>query len=47
MDAPGWGLIALLVLLALSIPGTFLTVNTSEVAIITRFGKFLRVAEPG
>ena len=47
MDVPGWGAIALLVLIVFSIPGTFLTVNTAEVAIITRFGKFLRVAEPG
>jgi regulator of protease activity HflC (stomatin/prohibitin superfamily) len=47
MDVPGWGFIALLVLVVFSIPGTFLTVNTAEVAIITRFGKFLRVAEPG
>jgi regulator of protease activity HflC (stomatin/prohibitin superfamily) len=27
--------------------GSFFTVSTSQVAIITRFGKFLRVAEPG
>ena len=27
--------------------GSFFTVRTAEVAIITRFGKFLRVAEPG
>jgi regulator of protease activity HflC (stomatin/prohibitin superfamily) len=27
--------------------GSFFTVNTAEVAIITRFGKFLRTAEPG
>jgi len=27
--------------------GSFFTVNTSQVAIITRFGRFLRVAEPG
>jgi len=27
--------------------GSFFTVNTSQVAVITRFGKFLRVAEPG
>jgi len=27
--------------------GSFFTVNTSQVAIITRFGKFLRVADPG
>src|SRR5580658_8882418 len=27
--------------------GSFFTVRTSQVAVITRFGKFLRVAEPG
>jgi regulator of protease activity HflC (stomatin/prohibitin superfamily) len=27
--------------------GSFFTVNTSQVAIITRFGRFLRVADPG
>ena len=27
--------------------GSFFTVNTAEVAVIVRFGKFLRVAEPG
>jgi regulator of protease activity HflC (stomatin/prohibitin superfamily) len=27
--------------------GSFFTVNTAQLAIITRFGKFLRVAEPG
>jgi regulator of protease activity HflC (stomatin/prohibitin superfamily) len=27
--------------------GSFFTVNTAEVAVITRFGKFRRVAEPG
>jgi regulator of protease activity HflC (stomatin/prohibitin superfamily) len=27
--------------------GSFFTVNTAEVAVITRFGKFLRTAEPG
>jgi regulator of protease activity HflC (stomatin/prohibitin superfamily) len=27
--------------------GSFFTVNTAQVAIITRFGKFLRVADPG
>lgn len=36
------GLIALSLIL-----GSFFTVNTAEVAIITRFGKFLRVAEAG
>ena len=46
----GFGLIvfALLVFLAFSgILGSFFTVNTAEVAVITRFGKFLRVADPG
>jgi regulator of protease activity HflC (stomatin/prohibitin superfamily) len=27
--------------------GSFFTVNTAQVAVITRFGKFLRVAEAG
>jgi regulator of protease activity HflC (stomatin/prohibitin superfamily) len=36
------GLIFLTLLL-----GSFFTVNTAQIAIITRFGKFLRVAEPG
>ena len=36
------GLIALYVIF-----GSFFTVNTAEVAVITRFGKFLRIAEPG
>jgi regulator of protease activity HflC (stomatin/prohibitin superfamily) len=46
----GFGLIvfAILIFLALSgLLGSFLTVNTAEVAVITRFGKFLRVADPG
>lgn len=38
--------IAAILLLSL-ILGSFFTVNTATVAIITRFGKFLRVAEPG
>jgi regulator of protease activity HflC (stomatin/prohibitin superfamily) len=36
------GIVVLYVVLA-----SFFTVKTAEVAIITRFGKFLRVAEPG
>jgi len=36
------GFIALITIL-----GSFFTVNTSQVAVITRFGKFLRVAEAG
>jgi regulator of protease activity HflC (stomatin/prohibitin superfamily) len=47
MDVPGWIVIGLLAIFAVSSIGSFLTVNTAEVAIITRFGKFLRVAEPG
>ncbi|HWE86091.1 MAG TPA: SPFH domain-containing protein [Terracidiphilus sp.] len=35
-----------LILLSL-ILGSFFTVNTAEMAVVTRFGKFLRVAEPG
>jgi regulator of protease activity HflC (stomatin/prohibitin superfamily) len=34
-----------LVLLTM-ILGSFFTVNTAQVAVITRFGKFLRVADP-
>src|SRR6202789_1534857 len=36
------GIIALYVIF-----GSFFTVSTAQVAIVTRFGKFLRVAEPG
>jgi len=39
------GIIALIVLYL--ILASFFTVRTAEVAVITRFGKFLRVAEPG
>jgi len=39
------GIAAILVLSL--VLGSFFTVNTAQVAIITRFGKFLRVAEPG
>jgi regulator of protease activity HflC (stomatin/prohibitin superfamily) len=35
------------IILLTLILGSFFTVNTAEVAIVTRFGKFLRVAEPG
>jgi regulator of protease activity HflC (stomatin/prohibitin superfamily) len=48
MELLGLGVIAVLGLFALStILGSFFTVNTAQVAVITRFGKFLRVAEPG
>jgi regulator of protease activity HflC (stomatin/prohibitin superfamily) len=41
-------LLAVVAIIALTlILGSFFTVNTAQVAIITRFGKFLRVAEPG
>jgi regulator of protease activity HflC (stomatin/prohibitin superfamily) len=40
--------LAILAIIALSlILGSFFTVNTAEVAVLTRFGKFLRVAEAG
>jgi len=39
------GFLALLVLY--TVFGSFFTVSTAEVAVITRFGKFLRIAEPG
>ena len=41
-------LLAVLAIVVLSLVlGSFFTVRTAEVAVITRFGKFLRVAEPG
>ncbi|MFZ1085516.1 MAG: SPFH domain-containing protein [Terracidiphilus sp.] len=39
------GVLALIVLIVFL--SSFFTVNTAEVAVITRFGKFLRVADPG
>src|SRR5579872_3917351 len=48
MDLPY--LIALVIvvfILLYLILGSFFTVNTAQVAVITRFGKFLRVAEAG
>jgi regulator of protease activity HflC (stomatin/prohibitin superfamily) len=43
-----WTIFAFVVFLVLSaILGSFFTVDTAQVAIITRFGKFLRVANPG
>src|SRR2546430_15972108 len=38
--------IAALIVLYL-VMASFFTVRTAEVAVITRFGKFLRIAEPG
>jgi regulator of protease activity HflC (stomatin/prohibitin superfamily) len=48
IEALDWGAsgIAAFLVLAL-ILGNFFTVNTAQVAVITRFGRFLRVAEPG
>ncbi len=40
-------LVALAFIALYVIFGSFFTVTTAEVAIITRFGKFLRIAEPG
>src|SRR6202162_5156538 len=48
MQVLGWAVFAFLVFLGfLATLGSFFTVSTAEVAIITRFGKFLRVADPG
>jgi len=48
MDVIIWVLLGLVVIVALStVLGSFFTVSTAQVAILTRFGKFLRVAEPG
>src|ERR1700685_2195372 len=52
MDNPtavfGWFTFAILAFIVLStILGSFFTVNTAQVAVITRFGRFLRVANPG
>ena len=45
---PSVMVIGFLVLIALMVFfGSFFTVDTAQVAVITRFGKFLRVAEPG
>src|SRR6202158_2060558 len=48
MEMLGWGFFALLAFVVLSAAlGSFFTVNTAEVAVLVRFGKFLRVADPG
>ena len=52
MDNPtaffGWFAFAIVAFIVLStILGSFFTVNTAQVAVITRFGRFLRVANPG
>src|ERR1700689_1303670 len=48
MDQLYWLPLVIAALIALfAILGSFFTVRTAEVAVITRFGKFLRVAQPG
>ena len=48
MDVVFVVLLAVVAIIVLTlILGSFFTVNTAQVAIITRFGKFLRVADPG
>jgi regulator of protease activity HflC (stomatin/prohibitin superfamily) len=48
IEALDWGVSGLAAFLVLAlILGNFFTVNTAQVAVITRFGRFLRVAEPG
>ena len=48
MDMITLVLLAILAVIVLSlILGSFFTVNTAQVAVLTRFGKFLRVAEAG
>jgi regulator of protease activity HflC (stomatin/prohibitin superfamily) len=48
MDVLFMVLLAVVAIIALTlILGSFFTVNTAQVAIITRFGKFLRVADAG
>ena len=48
MDQISWILTGLLAFIVLYLVlASFFTVRTAEVAVITCFGKFLRVAEPG
>src|SRR5579863_3336605 len=48
MEILGLGAVVFLAFFALStILGSFFTVNTAQMAVVTRFGKFLKVAEPG
>jgi regulator of protease activity HflC (stomatin/prohibitin superfamily) len=48
MDQILWVVLGIMLLIGLSvILSSFFTVRTAEVAVVTRFGKFLRVAEPG
>ena len=48
MDALFLVILAIAALIVLTLVlGSFFTVNTAQVAVVTRFGKFLRIAEPG
>src|ERR1039457_962811 len=48
MDVLFMVLLAVIAIIAISLVlGSFFTVNTAQVAVITRFGKFLRVADAG
>ena len=48
MLALSWSVLTFLGVVVLFIAlGSFFTVQTAQVAIITRFGRFLRVADPG
>src|ERR1700683_2538532 len=48
MDTPTLIVLFVIFLVVLfAVLGSFFTVNTAQVAVITRFGRFLRVANPG
>jgi hypothetical protein len=48
MDVLGSTVLSILIfVLLVLVLGSFFTVKTAQVAVITRFGKFLRAAEPG
>jgi regulator of protease activity HflC (stomatin/prohibitin superfamily) len=48
MEILSLALLAILAIFVLStVLGSFFTVKTAEVAVVVRFGKFLRIAEPG
>src|SRR6516164_8076804 len=47
MEAVAIFFVIILLVILFTFFGSFFTVRTAEVAVITRFGKFLRIAEPG
>src|SRR6201987_5648955 len=48
MDFVAYTLFSILALFVLSLVlGSFFTVDTAQVVVVTRFGKFLRAAQPG